>query len=146
MRHCFIHCSWFLSQRLTGEVTPSVLFLNSGSSLHLNVQQQRALLPSPLFFPPVFCEATCHSPLSILLLLSVSFPPSLLHSIIVSIYLFYSPSAAKLCRPSIPPTPCALTALSLDGSSSSKAVTMMDCRLPPTSPSPVRSFSLCPSP
>lgn len=71
------------------------------------------------------------------------------HSIIVSIHLFYSPSAPKPCRPPVPPTPRALTALSLDGSSSSKAVTMMDCRLPPNlpllPPPPTGgSFSLCP--
>lgn len=87
----------------------------------------------------------CHSPLSIFFLLSLCFLPHV-HSIIVSIYLSYSPSAPKLCHPTIPPTPCALTALSLDGSSSSKAVTVMDCRLP--QPLPLRLafslFSPCP--
>lgn len=78
-----------------------------------------------------------HSHLSILFpLLCVLLP----HSIIVSIYLFYSPSAPKLCHPTIPPTPCALTALSLDGRSSSKAVTMMDCRLPQPLPLPFSLF------
>lgn len=71
----------------------------------------------------------CHPRLSISLLLPPCFYPlsSLYHCIHLSILL---PSAPRPFHPSIPPTPCALTALSLDGSSSSKAVTMMDYRLP----------------
>lgn len=104
----------------------------------------------PLFFPSVLTEAILtHQALQICSLhltsnvthLSPSYcsslcaftPHSLYHCII---YLFYSPSAPKLCQPTIPPTPCALTALSLDGSSSSKAVTMMDCWLPQPLPLP----------
>lgn len=62
---------------------------------------------------------------TIFLLLPLCFYP-LVHSIIVSIYLFYSRSAPWSFHPSVPPTPCALTALSLYSSSGSKAVTMMD--------------------
>lgn len=58
-------------------------------------------------------------------------PHSLHHCIHLSVLL-------SLCsHPTIPPTPCVLTALSLDGSSSSKAVTMMDCPLPHPLPLPL---------
>lgn len=64
------------------------------------------------------------------LLLPSSSPADLIHtvhSIISSICLFYSaPALCPPLPPSIPPAPCALTALSFDGGSSSKAVTMID--------------------
>lgn len=78
----------------------------------------------------------CHWSPSISLLLPLCFYPPV-HSIIVSIYLCYSSSAPQPFHPSIPPTPCVLTALSLDGSSGSKAVTMMDYQLPHPFPLPL---------
>lgn len=65
-------------------------------------------------------------PVCVLLLL---FTPSLYPFICFTLPLHQSSA--------IPPAPCALTALSLDGSSSSEAVTMMDCRLPQPLPPPL---------